>query len=127
MNDKEMDVLKMLYVEHRQLAEKRQKIHSVAEKSLVIFFIIAGWLIFTKEPLTLGLRCLISIVAIVLAFGACKSIYTNNHSYHVIARVVGRINEALGLYEGRGYLSTHPSGGTLESKANLKEPSITSW
>jgi hypothetical protein len=108
MNDKEMDVLKMLFAEHhRQLAEKRQKIHSVAEKTLAIFLIVAGWLILTKEPLTLGVRWVISIVSIVLAFGACRSIYKNNHSYHVIARVVGRINEALGLYEG-GELSIYP-------------------
>jgi hypothetical protein len=108
MNDKEIDVLKMLFAEHhRQLAEKRQKIHGVAEKTLAVFLIITGWLILTKEPLTPGVRWVIIIVAIVLAGGACRSIYTNNRSYHAIARVVGRINEALGLYEG-GELSIYP-------------------
>lgn len=99
MNDNEMNVLKMLFAEHhRQLAEKRQKIHSVTEKTLAIFLIIAGWLILTKEPLTPGVRWVIIIVAIVLAIGACRSIHTNNRSYYAIARVVRRINEALELY-----------------------------
>ena len=100
MNNNKMDVFKILFEEHhRQLAAKRQKIHSMTEKTLAIFLIIAGWLIFTKEPMTPGMRWPIIIVALVLAVSACSSIYTNNCSYYTIARVVRRLNEALGLYK----------------------------
>src|SRR5215213_4000873 len=105
MNDNEISILKMLFEEHhRQLAEKRQKIHSVAEKTLAIFLIIAGWLIFTKEPLTPGVRWVIIIVATVLAIGACRSSYINNRLYYAIAGVIRRLNEALGLHKEGEYI-----------------------
>jgi len=105
MNDGDLSVLKMLFEEHhRQLAEKRQKIHSVAEKTLALFLIVAGWLISTKEPTAPGVRWVIIIVAAVVAFGACRSIYINNRSYYSIAAVMRDINQALCLFEPGKYL-----------------------
>jgi hypothetical protein len=99
----------MLFEEHhRQLANKRQKIHSMTERTLAIFLIVAGWLIFTREPLASGVRWVITGLVIVLTCWACKSIYNNNRAWQEVADVVRHINEAFGLHEPGKFIKGKP-------------------
>lgn len=104
MND--FEILKTLFEEHhRQLAAKRQKIHSISERTLALLMVIAGWLIVTEKPLTGGLHWIIIGAVAIIAGTACFTIYNNNRAYHDVARVVGKINVALDLFEPNKYLS----------------------
>jgi hypothetical protein len=108
-----LSILKMLFEEHhRQLTNKRQKIHSTTEKTLAIFLIIAGWPMLAKNPMAPSLRWVLISVALLIFLTASGHIYVNNHSYFAIARVVGRVNVALGLYEKGKF----PGGEALYSK-----------
>jgi hypothetical protein len=105
MYEEDIDVLKMLFVEHhRQLAEKRQKIHSVAEKTLAVFILLAGWLVFAKDPMTPGVRWVIIVMVMIVAVGTCRNVVVNNRSYYDIAAVIRRLNYALGLFESGKFI-----------------------
>ena len=100
MKNENIDLLKLLFEEHhRQLAQKRQKIHSTSEKTLALFAIMTGWLVLAKDPITSGVHWVIIGAAIIFAIAASSSVYTNNQSYYTIARVVCKINKALGIFE----------------------------
>lgn len=106
MDEKNLEILKLLFVEHhRQLTEKRHKIHATAEKTLALLLLIAAWLVITKEPLVPGIHWVIIGAVIMISAAACKSIYRNNKSYHAIARLVQRLNDSLGLYEEGRFIS----------------------
>lgn len=106
VNDANANVLVMLFEEHhRQLVAKRLKIHSVTEKTLAVFLIIAGWLVVGKDPMTPSLRGVIIGVVIVVGTSACMSIWTNNRSYYDVYVVLGGINEALGLFQPNKFLN----------------------
>ena len=109
MDEKDLEILKLLFVEHqRQLTEKRHKIHATSEKTLALLMLIAGWLVLTKEPLVRGIHWVIIGAVIIIAVAACKSIYRNNKSYYIIARLIRRINDSLGLYEEGRFASDEP-------------------
>ncbi len=106
MDENDLEILKLLFVEHhRQLTEKRQKIHATREKTLALLLLIAGWLVLTKDPLVPGIHWVIISAVIMISAAACMSIYRNNKSYHAIARLVLRINDSLGLYEKGRFIS----------------------
>ena len=105
MGDAKTNVLEMLFQEHhRQLVAKRLKMHNVTEKTLTLFLIIGGWLVVGKDPMTSGVRWVIIGVVVVVGTSACISIWSNNRSYYQVRIVMGRINEALGLFEHGKFL-----------------------
>lgn len=105
MDDKDFNILKMLFEEHhRQLVGKRQKIHSMTERTLTILLLIAGWLIFAKNPMTLGVRWVIIGLVLVVALWACKSIYNSNRAWYEVADVIRRLNQALGLHDQNRFI-----------------------
>jgi len=97
---KDDEILKMLFEEHhRQLVNKRQKIHNTAERTLALLMVIAGWLVINDKPLTGGIHWILIIAIALITFGACTIIYRNNRSFFAIAKVMKKINTALGLYD----------------------------
>ena len=94
------EVLKMLFEEHhRQLAAARLKIHTTAERTLALLTIIAGWLVISDKPLIGGLQWILIVAITLITFGACSIIYRNNSKYYKVAKVMPKINTALGLFE----------------------------
>ena len=107
MND--FEVLKMLFEEHhRQLTAKRQKIHSIAERTLALLLVISGWLIATEKPLSDGLHWIIIGAVIIIAVASCFTIHNNNRSYFAVASVVRKINKSLGLFESDRFGLSEP-------------------
>ncbi len=105
MENEDRDFLKLLFEEqHRQLVQKRQKIHATSEKMLALFAIIAGWLVLAKSPLTPRVHWVIIGAVIIFAISSCLSVYTNNRSYYTIARTISKINKALGLFQKGKFL-----------------------
>lgn len=94
------EILKMLFDEHhRQLSEKRQKIHGIAERTMTLLMVVAGWLMVIDKPLPESLSWIIIVTIAIIAVAACWNIYVNNRAYFLVANVVRKINEVFGLFE----------------------------
>ncbi len=107
MND--FEILKLLFEEHhRQLAAKRQKIHSIAERTLALLMGIAGWLVVSDKPLSEDFSWIITFAVLIITGAACFTIYNNNRAYFEVAIVIRRINELLGLFEPNKFLPNEP-------------------
>lgn len=91
-------------VHHRQLEERRQRIHGITQRTVAVFIVIAGWLVASKDPPTGSLRWLIVIGVLVLGGTACHVLYNHNLTYLEIARIVRRLNDAFGLFEKGKYI-----------------------
>ena len=98
------ELLKMLFEEHhRQLASKRQKIHSIAERTTALLLIASGWMIVKDKSLPTGVHWIIIGVVAFIAGAACYTIYRNNVKYFEVARVICKINKSLSLFELNKY------------------------
>jgi len=107
--EKKRDVLKMLFEEHhRQLAAKRQKIHSISERTLALLIVIAGWMIVTEKPLSGGLHWIIIVAVIIITGAACFTIYNNNRAYFEVASIIRKVNESLGFFEPNRFYPNEP-------------------
>ena len=102
---KRNEILKMLFEEHhRQLAARRQKIHSISERTLGLLMVITGWQVVTDKSLTGGLHWVIISAVIIIAGAACFTIYNNNSVYYKITPVVRKIGMALELFVPNKFL-----------------------
>lgn len=102
----DFDILKMLFDEHhRQLSEKRQKIHGIAERTMALLIVVAGWLVIIDKPLSGNLSWMIIVTIAIIALTACWNIYVNNRAYFLIANVIRKINIAFGLFEPNKFVT----------------------
>ena len=100
-----IETLRMLFeVHHRQLEERRQRIHGVTQRTVAVFLVTTGWLITSKEAPVESLRWLIIASILVLASTACHVLYGHNRTYLEIARVLRRLNDAFGFFENGKYV-----------------------
>lgn len=91
-------------VHHRQLQERRQRIHGITQQVLTILVVTAGWRFASQNTLDGFLEVLIIAGIMTLAVSACYLQYNHNRTYLEIARVISRLNNALGLFENGKYL-----------------------
>ena len=90
--------IKLLFEEHhRQLVEKRQKIHSTTERTLAILMVILGWLVISGKPITGGMHWIIAIAMVFIVFGSCTIIYRNNNNFYRIKIIIKKINQKIDL------------------------------
>jgi hypothetical protein len=98
------DATKLLFqVHHGQLAEKRQKIHSITERTCAILVVITGWILGTSPPTT-PLRVCVICGVLALATGATIVQLRNNSTYMHIAAVIQQLNHVLGVFDVGTYI-----------------------
>ena len=100
----DVEVLKALFqTHHAQLAEKRRKIHAITERTLAVLIVITGWLVLGSTVPPLPLRLLLISAVVIIGVASCATQYKNAISYLAIAKVVCKLNHALGLFDDGKY------------------------
>jgi hypothetical protein len=102
------DVLKMLFEEHhRQLKAKRDKIHSITEKTSAFLGLVAGWTLTSQSvAMSVQIRWLVAGFVVVVASSAMSMQYTNHRAYMSVASVLAKLNERIGLYHVGQYIES---------------------
>lgn len=99
-------MLKMLFeIHHRQLQERRQRIHGITQQVVSVFLVISGWRLVSRTILSSFLEGLIIFGIASIAATACYLQYNHNRTYLEIARIINRLNNAFGLFESGRYIA----------------------
>lgn len=90
--------LKMLFeIHHSQIIERRQKIHSITQRTIALLLVCIGWFITLGETPVVWLRLLIAGTIIAISAMSCYVIAGHNRTYIEICSVIRRLNEAFEL------------------------------
>lgn len=101
----DLEKIKLLFeVHHKHASEKRQKIHSITERTVNIYLIMIGWLVIVDKPMVPGLRFFLIAGIIVSMITACLTLLTNHKSYLENASVIRNLNDALEVFKTGVYL-----------------------
>jgi hypothetical protein len=100
-----LEILRMLFVEHhRQLSETRQKIQTLTHRTVGILTVAAGWLVLVGTAPSVLSRWALIIGVVAIASTSCVTLRRFNRNYRTIAKVIGKINAAFGMFETDRYL-----------------------
>jgi hypothetical protein len=97
-------ILTLFEVHHRQLQEKRQRIHTITYRTVALFLAMTGWLVSSKAPESPLRYGLLPVAVGVITLMANWIVWQHNATYVRICGVVRRLNEALGLFEKGRYV-----------------------
>ena len=99
-------MLKMLFeIHHRQLQERRQRIHGITQQVVSVFLAIAGWRLVSRTALDGFLEGLVIFGIVAITVTACCLQFNHNRTYLEIARIICRLNKAFGLFETGRYIA----------------------
>jgi hypothetical protein len=99
------ETLRLLFnVHHRQMEDRRTKIHNITEKTMALLIVIGGWLMVSENPPSGKLRWVLVSAIALIAITACIILYSNNRAYLQVASVVKQLNEALHVHDKGHYL-----------------------
>jgi hypothetical protein len=102
---KDYNTLKMLFeIHHRQIIERRQKIHSITQRTIALLLVCIGWFMTLGEAPVVWLRVLIAGTIIAISVMSCYVIAGHNRTYIEICSVIRRLNEAFELFNKDRYI-----------------------
>ena len=79
---------RMLFdLHHKQLQQRREKIHGISERAIGVFLIVGGWIVIGQQDMSRWLQILVIGSMVVVAMGACRMLWSNNSSYLTTAGV----------------------------------------
>ena len=125
---KNWETVRLLFeVHHRQMEERRTKIHNITERTMALLIAIAGWLIVSDNPPSGEMRWVLVIGILVITGTACAILHSNNRSYLQIASVIQKLNQALGTFEAGHFVAEEPLYPAAWKSFGLRRPFRTIW
>jgi hypothetical protein len=97
---KDNEIIKLLFeIHHRQIEERRTKIHNITQKTIGILIVVAGWLIISKNPPSGDMKLAVILAVIAISTISCFFQYNNTRAYMQIASVIQKLNQILKVYK----------------------------
>lgn len=86
-------------VHHAQLVQTRQKIHATSATAVGVFLLAIGWAFSVPGRFAFAQQCLSTACVSIVMLIAQLTLWSNSQSYVEVARVIHKINLALGLHK----------------------------
>lgn len=131
MNDKEFETLKfLLELHHNAMTERRNKIHSITERTVALFVIIAGWLLSSGNSLSFQVRSVVIIGVVIIMVVSCITVKSNDRVAKENVEVVKKISTLLGVHERGKFIdgdTLYPQRWQLEKAEKYYKGYLHHW
>jgi hypothetical protein len=96
----DQDTLRSAYEHHNsQISQIQQKVHTMSTGAIGVFLVVIGWVVSSSKEFNQEQTLLLSFCVTVILVISEANIWSNSKSHVQVAKVVYKINKALGFYE----------------------------